>query len=94
MTAPDRRGVDHARSAHGMVPNPDITHQPIPVHVGPIGCLDRHCEQYLAADGHDAPAAGTCTHIREVVTCSCQRTPSGEYTLSPCTRTGAWPTPA
>lgn len=74
----------HVRPKRGVVPNPDSSHQPIPVWVAGIECLDRECEEYFNEDGDDDPTVEVCSHIRQETACSCQRLDDGEYALGTC----------
>lgn len=80
----DCRGRDRVRPQRGMVPNPDVEHQTVPVWVGVIDCLERECDEYFTEDGDEKQGIGACSHLREETACSCQRQASGEYTFEPC----------
>ncbi|MGW6741706.1 hypothetical protein ACWGDX_13425 [Streptomyces sp. NPDC055025] len=80
----DCRVREHARPKRGMVPNPDVRHQPVTVWVGTHECLDRECDEYFTDDGDTDPGVEGCSHIREERACSCQRGDDGEYSSAPC----------
>ncbi|GGU62188.1 hypothetical protein [Streptomyces lavendofoliae] len=77
-------GRDHVRPARGVTPAPEPEHQPVPVWIGGLECLERECDDYFTDDGDDKPDVEICSHVREATSCSCRRVASGEYVLEPC----------
>lgn len=75
------------RAQSGMVPSPDAEHEPIPVWVGVLDCLERECEEYFTDDGDDIPDVDRCSHLRAEIACSCKRISGNEYDPAPCPET-------
>ena len=77
-------GREHIRPARGVAPTPEPEHQPVPVWVGSLECLERECSEYFTEDGDEIPGLEKCSHVREETSCSCRRLPDGSYSLDPC----------
>lgn len=81
---PERTRV---RARRGSVPVPRGSHHPVPGWTGDSACFERECDDYFDADDNELPEVDACSHMKEVVTCSCRHLFEDEYDMEPCSLT-------